>query len=72
MISGYTDSDGNNYYNLKLSEFRAHLISNYLIGKGIDPSQMESKGFGSSNPIESNDTPQGKMMNRRVEIKLKE
>ena len=72
MISGYTDSDGNNYYNLKLSEFRANLISNYLIGKGIDPSQMESKGFGSSNPIESNDTPQGKMMNRRVEIKLKE
>jgi len=71
MISGYTDFDGNNYYNLKLSEFRANLINSYLVGKGIDPSQMESKGFGSSNPIASNSTSQGKMMNRRVEIKLK-
>lgn len=71
MVSGYTDSDGSNSYNLKLSEFRANLIGNYLLGKGIDPSRIELKGFGSSNPIASNDTSQGKIMNRRVEIKLK-
>lgn len=70
LIAGYTDTDGSQSYNLKLSEFRANIIKSFLLGKGAEPDQIESKGFGSLNPAESNETSWGRMMNRRVEIKI--
>ncbi len=68
VVTGYTDSQGNQAYNQKLSEFRANIVGSFLLGKGIKPQQMEIKGLGSENPLETNETPQGRMMNRRVEI----
>lgn len=72
LISGYTDSEGYNKYNRKLSEFRANIVKSFLLGKGAMPDQMEIKGLGSENPIENNNTAWGRMMNRRVEIEVVE
>ena len=72
VVTGYTDSQGNLTYNQKLSEFRANIVGSFLLGKGIKPSQMEIKGLGSENPMETNDTSWGRMMNRRVEIEIKQ
>ncbi|MBI9088816.1 MAG: AAA family ATPase [Desulfobacterium sp.] len=67
-IIGYTDTYGNQAYNKKLSEFRANIVKSFLLGKGVLSEQMESSGLGSENPIESNDSAWGRMMNRRVEV----
>jgi len=67
-VTGYTDSEGYQPYNQKLSEFRANIVGSFLLGKGIHPHQMEIKGLGSENPMETNETAWGRMMNRRVEI----
>ncbi|UOK43300.1 MULTISPECIES: OmpA family protein [Flavobacterium] len=69
-IEGHTDSDGNDKYNLKLSEDRAAAVKNYLIENGIAADRLSSKGFGESKPIDSNKTKAGKANNRRVEVKL--
>jgi len=70
LITGFTDSGGVQKYNEKLSEFRANIVKSYLLGKGVKPKQIEIKGMGSINPIESNKTAWGRMMNRRVEIEI--
>ena len=72
LVLGYTDSEGYKKYNRKLSEFRANIVKSFLLGRGIKPEQVEIQGLGSENPIESNDTAWGRMMNRRVEIKVVE
>ncbi len=69
LVSGHTDSQGSEAYNQQLSEKRAAAVKDYLIAKGIDASRIEAKGFGESQPRESNDTPEGMAKNRRVEIK---
>jgi general secretion pathway protein A len=71
-IVGYTDNDGSQSYNLKLSEFRATAIKSYFIGRGLAPDRIEAKGLGSANPIEGNDSEWGRRMNRRVEIKIRQ
>jgi general secretion pathway protein A len=70
LISGYTDSNGNQQYNVKLSEFRANIVRSFLLGRGVPEKQIKIKGLGSLNPIENNDTSWGRMMNRRVEIEI--
>jgi general secretion pathway protein A len=70
LISGHTDSEGNIRYNQKLSEFRANIVRSFLLGKGAKPDQIKIKGVGSENPVESNNTAWGRMMNRRVEIEV--
>ena len=70
LIAGHTDSDGYQKYNVKLSEFRANIVKSFLLGKGAKSNQIEIKGFGSIDPIESNDTAWGRTMNRRVEIEI--
>lgn len=70
LISGYTDSEGYQSYNRKLSEFRANIIRSFFLGRGIKVEQIQIRGLGSQNPIESNDTARGRMMNRRVEIEI--
>jgi general secretion pathway protein A len=70
VVTGYTDSQGSQAYNQKLSEFRANIVGSFLLGKGIKPHQIKIKGLGSENPLETNETSQGRMMNRRVEIAL--
>ena len=67
-VEGHTDSDGDNDFNQKLSEQRAEAVKDKLIEMGISPDRLTSKGFGESIPIASNDTPEGKANNRRVEF----
>jgi len=70
LIKGYTDSNGSQTYNKKLSEFRANIVKSFLLGSGITVKQIQVKGLGSINPIEDNNTSWGRTMNRRVEIEV--
>jgi outer membrane protein OmpA-like peptidoglycan-associated protein len=69
-IEGYTDSVGSEALNQKLSQERASSVMNYLIENGVASSRLNAKGFGESNPIDSNKTAAGRANNRRVEINL--
>ena len=70
MVKGYTDSEGSLSYNRSVSEFRANIIKSYLVGKGVDPVRITSQGMGPQEPIASNDTAEGRRLNRRVEIEF--
>jgi outer membrane protein OmpA-like peptidoglycan-associated protein len=67
-IEGHTDNQGNKAINQPLSEKRAAAVMAWLSGKGIDPARLKTKGFGDSKPIDTNDTPEGRANNRRVEF----
>jgi outer membrane protein OmpA-like peptidoglycan-associated protein len=70
IIEGYTDAVGSDEYNLALSKRRAKTIREYFISKGIPAARIASvTGYGETKPIGSNETEEGKAMNRRVEIK---
>ena len=69
-VGGHTDSVGADAYNQGLSERRAAAVKDYLVGKGIDSSRLSTTGYGESNPIASNDTADGRALNRRVELNL--
>jgi outer membrane protein OmpA-like peptidoglycan-associated protein len=69
-VSGHTDSAGPEPYNLKLSERRANAVVQYLMEKSIAKSRMKVLFFGETQPIESNDTFEGRRRNRRVEFKI--
>jgi general secretion pathway protein A len=69
-IRGYTDSIGSITYNISVSQFRANSIKSYLAGKGVNAANMNAVGLGPKSPIASNDTPEGRQQNRRVEIEL--
>jgi OOP family OmpA-OmpF porin len=45
-------------------------VKDYLVARGIDPSRLEAKGYGESAPVDSNETPEGRELNRRVEMKM--
>ena len=70
QISGHTDNVGKSADNLALSLNRAKAVTAYLLGKGIDPKRITSKGYGASKPVSSNDTEQGKALNRRTELSV--
>jgi OOP family OmpA-OmpF porin len=68
-IEGHTDSDGADAYNLELSQRRAGSVRAYLMDTyKIDGNRLETKGWGETQPIDTNDTPEGKANNRRVEL----
>lgn len=67
-VEGHTDSDGDNDSNQTLSEDRAQTVLQTLVKMGIDSSRLTSKGWGESKPMDTNDTPEGKANNRRVEF----
>jgi OOP family OmpA-OmpF porin len=67
-VQGFTDSIGTEEYNLGLSQRRADAVRNYLVEKGVDPKIITAKGYGESNPVASNDTKEGRALNRRVEF----
>jgi OmpA-OmpF porin, OOP family len=69
-INGYTDNLGDDNKNKILSQKRADAVRAYLVRKGISVSRLNAMGFGEENPIESNDTPAGRVKNRRVEFKI--
>jgi len=70
-IGGHTDNRGADSYNLSLSQKRADSILRYLLKKGkIPPERLKSTGYGEDKPIASNETPEGRIQNRRVEFLL--
>ncbi|GEM_PF-1203026 len=69
-VLGYTDSLGDENYNLELSNRRVKSVINYLVSKGIDSSRMIGKGMGESNPIGDNSTKEGRALNRRIEFRV--
>ncbi|MDP4117227.1 MAG: OmpA family protein, partial [Bacteroidota bacterium] len=68
-IAGYTDNVGKDKSNMILSLRRAEAVKQWLVDKGIDFARMETKGYGKAFPIASNDTPEGREKNRRIEFK---
>lgn len=68
-IAGHTDDSGAEALNLRLSQARADAVRHYLATKGVPPARMTSQGYGESQPVASNVTPQGKAQNRRVELR---
>lgn len=69
-ITGHTDADGSDAYNLSLGEKRASSIKAYLVSKGVDPRTIETYSSGESKPVGDNQTAAGKVANRRVEIEV--
>jgi outer membrane protein OmpA-like peptidoglycan-associated protein len=69
-ISGYTDDVGDDETNLKLSQDRTKACYDYLIFRGIKAERIRYAGFGEARPIASNNTAEGREMNRRVEFEL--
>ncbi len=70
-ISGHTDNKGSDEYNQKLSEMRAKSVVDYLIKeKKIASDRLEYKGYGETQPIATNDTDEGRQLNRRTEFKI--
>jgi outer membrane protein OmpA-like peptidoglycan-associated protein len=67
-ISGHTDNQGGDEYNLVLSDKRAKSVMSYLVNRGISPQRLVAKGYGKNRPIASNATAEGRAQNRRVEI----
>ena len=70
-IHGHTDNQGPDAYNQTLSDNRAKAVLDYIVGKGIDPSRLSSRGFGESEPIAPNTTAAGRAKNRRTEFKIR-
>lgn len=69
-LGGHTDSDGNDTHNQQLSENRAKAVVEWLISKGIDSGRLSYKGYGETQPIAPNDTPENKAKNRRTEVTI--
>ncbi|MGB3211472.1 MAG: AAA family ATPase [Desulforhopalus sp.] len=67
-VAGYTDASGDIGYNKRLSEFRANMVKSFLMGQNLPPEQIKAQGYGRENPVARNDTAEGRILNRRVEI----
>lgn len=70
MIVGHTDSQGDEAYNLKLSERRASSVATYVAAQGVSSSRIQQAGRGEAEPVASNDSGEGRQQNRRVEIAI--
>jgi outer membrane protein OmpA-like peptidoglycan-associated protein len=68
QVEGHTDSVGSDDFNQDLSERRAAAVENFLIDQGVSADSVASRGYGKTQPVASNDTPEGRQRNRRVEI----
>jgi OOP family OmpA-OmpF porin len=71
-IAGHTDGDGEDGFNQALSEKRAQAVVDYLVKAGLPASRFTATGYGSSQPVASNDTDEGKAQNRRIDFLVKE
>ncbi|WP_165873538.1 TolC family outer membrane protein [Parasulfuritortus cantonensis] len=69
-VAGHTDSDGSEAYNLSLSTRRTEAVVAYMVSKGIAKDRLAAKGYGESQPVADNGTPEGKAKNRRVEMRI--
>ncbi len=70
MLRGHTDNQGFFKSNMELSQLRADAIMNYLIERGVSRRRISAKGYGPTLPIDNNNTPEGRIRNRRVEVEI--
>ena len=70
-LGGHTDSKGSDEYNMKLSASRAQAVVDYLATHGIDKNRLTSNGYGETKPMDTNDTEEGRQLNRRTEFEIK-
>ena len=70
LVEGHTDSKGSEAYNMELSRRRAESVRNLLVEKGVSGTRISTMGHGETMPVATNDTPEGRQQNRRVEIKI--
>lgn len=68
QVDGFTDSVGSDSYNQDLSQRRADAVKAGLIGRGVDPSRVNTEGYGKAYPVASNNEASGRQLNRRVEV----
>ena len=69
-IAGHTDDVGDDAANLKLSQARAETVMKYLTAKGIAKERLTAKGYGETQPASTNDTEEGRQLNRRTEVRI--
>ena len=69
ILNGHSSAEGTVEHNMSLSVDRANSVKSYLVNAGVNAANLEIKGYGASVPLTSNDTEEGKALNRRVEIK---
>ena len=69
-IAGHTDNQGSESYNKKLSQNRVNSVVDYLIKQGVASNRLVGKGYGESKPVATNDTEEGRALNRRVEFTI--
>ncbi|MBX2973517.1 MAG: OmpA family protein, partial [Flavobacteriales bacterium] len=67
-LGGHTDNVGADAANLTLSDQRAKAVRDYVIGKGIEGTRITAKGYGETKPVATNDTEEGRALNRRTEV----
>ena len=72
LVEGHTDNIGSEEVNLKLSKRRAAAVHDFLAEQGLAPDRMEIKGYGMSQPVDTNTTPEGRSKNRRVDLVIRE
>ena len=68
-VQGHTSSTGSLELNMKLSQQRADAVRDFLISQGVSADTLTAKGYGPTEPVASNDTPEGRRANQRVELK---
>jgi OOP family OmpA-OmpF porin len=71
-IAGHTDGDGEDGFNQALSEKRAQAVTDYLVKAGLPADRFTATGYGSTQPVASNGTDEGKAQNRRIEFVVRE
>ncbi len=71
-IGGYTDNTGNDSVNKKLSTDRAQAVEKAIVNKDIKTDRIDAEGYGSDHPVASNDTPEGRQQNRRIDVQVTE
>ena len=71
VVQGHTDSTGTDQHNQELSERRAGSVEAQLLQNGVDRERITSMGFGETSPVASNESEQGRQLNRRVEVLLR-
>jgi outer membrane protein OmpA-like peptidoglycan-associated protein len=70
-VEGHTDSTGKAEYNQALSERRARRVHDALVRDGVPASRLGTKGYGESDPVADNETPEGRQANRRVQLEIR-
>ncbi|WP_432822831.1 OmpA family protein [Trichloromonas sp.] len=68
LVEGFTDSRGSESYNLDLSERRANAVRTALTANGVETERISVRGYGETFPVASNESPEGRQLNRRVEV----